>query len=484
MKNPNVLNIEKSDESAVAKLRANYGNPANGYFEKKADQMRQKILTAKNTEEIYDIKGTRYYVSASGCDCNNGLSPETAVKSLDKIDTLPLKSGDAVLFRRGDTFRFAREILAVDGITYGSYGEGVKPKIYGSPENYAENDTWAEVKPNIWKIVFPYSEAGGCILDYGKIWGVQKKAEMVEGLKENGDYCHDLENNVFYMYCDGGKPNEVYHDIEIMPRERIFMLRNSKDVTIDNLCMKYTSYFAVHAPDVKGNIFITNCEIGYIGGLWTGDGRVRFGNAIEFWAGLPDVHINKVVVENNWVYQTYDSALTWQGLGKDVIYQNISFSNNLLEYNNADIEFFNPPPASLINFRMQNNLMRFTSMGWGTRTNDGGIRGIEGCVRGGTTAIGGEEYLFMRDVYFTNNTMDCPARQTINWNIAPAQKKYLHTSGSKLYIKEKYRTLEPCLQGLQDDWAKEGYNIRRAVNPEELKELFPKFEQNADIHWE
>ncbi|MBQ4131743.1 MAG: hypothetical protein IJD71_05340 [Clostridia bacterium] len=490
MKKFETFNIESTNEIEIAKLRANYKGLHEGFFQKEADELRAKILNSPNTEDLYEINGTKYYVSAEGDDNNDGKTPKTAIKSLDAIEKLPLKEGDAVLFKRGDTFRFAREILAVDSVTYGSYGAGLKPKIYGSPENYAENDAWEEVKPNIWKIDFPYNYASGCTIDYGKIQGVQKWQTQLDGMSENGDYYHDLDNKVFYLYCDEGKPTDVYMDIEIMPTERIFFLKSSKDVTIDNLCLKYTASFAIHCPDMKNSATITNCEIGFVGGLWQGRGgpgtRVRFGNAIEFWSGLPGVVVENVTIKNNWIYQTYDSAITWQGNQDDTVWKNISFNENLFEYNNADIEFFGRDGAPLINFRMENNIMRFTSMGWGTRTNDGGIRGIEGCVRAVTTRVLPNVYYAMdiKDVYFINNKMDCPARQTINWNINAEQKKHVHASGTELYIKSEYRTLAECLQGLQDDWTVEKYDQRMATNKEELIAMFPRFENGAEIHWD
>ena len=480
-----IVNIEKTNEISVARLRSNYGNPAKGYLQKDADEMLAKILNTPNTEEIYEIEGTKYYVSVSGDDNNDGKSPDTAIKTLDAIEKLPLKDGDAVLFKRGDIFRFARTLNAVDGVTYGSYGEGMKPGIYGSPENYAENDRWQEERPNIWKIKFPYKYASGCILDYGRIHGIQKWQDKLDGMNANGDYYHDYESDTFYLYCDEGKPNEVYADIEIMPTETIMMLRDSKDVTVDNLCFKYTASFAIHAPDIKGNVFITNNELGYIGGLWTGGlpgGRVRFGNAVEFWAGLPKVHVNGVTVKNNWFYETYDSALTWQGNQYDTIWENITYAENLFEYNNADIEYFGHEGGVLKNFRIENNIMRFTSMGWGTRTSDGGIRGIEGCIRAVTSDS--KRHMDIESAYFTNNKLDCPARQTINWNINAEQKKVVYASGTKLYIKSEYRTLEQCLQGLQDDWTTERYDQRMATNKQELVEMFPRFEKGAEIHWD
>ena len=483
MKNPNVINIENTNEIALAKLRANYGNPALGYCEEEADALRAKILNAPNTEEIYEIKGVIYYVSQNGDDNNDGLTPESAIKSLDAIENLLLEDGDAVLFERGSIFRFNRIMKIVSGVTYGAYGEGMKPALYGSPENYAENDSWEEVKPNIWKIAFPYEYASGCILDYGMIAGVQKWDTKFDGMKENGDYFHDLETKDFYLYSEG-KPNETWHDIEIMPTLSLMEMRDSKDVVVDNLCMKYAAGFAITAPDTQGNIKITNCEMGYLGGLWVGGvvgGSVRFGNAIEFWAGAKDT-----VVKNCWFYQTYDSALTWQGSnGKygawGIEYTDIAYLENLFEYNNADIEFFCGNNFPLENFRMEDNIMRFTSMGWGSRTNDGGYRGIEGCVRAVTGSA--TRVMDLRSVYFINNLMDCPARQTINWDILPEQSEKIHTSGSRLYIKSEYRTLEPCLQGLQTSLDQE-YDRRFACNKQELVEGFEIFEKGADIRWD
>ncbi len=479
MKNPNVINIDITDELEVAKLRSNYGNRAKGYKQAEADEMLAKILSTPNTEELYEIKGTKYYVSASGDDKNDGKSPYAPIKTLAAIHALDLKYGDAVLFKRGDIFRLGDTINAADGVTYGSYGEGPKPRIFGSPENYAENDGWVEVKPSIWEIDFDYPYASGCILDYGKIAGVQKRFERFDGMAENGDYFHDEEAKKFYLYSIG-KPNEIWHDIEIMPDICIFRLRNSKNVTIDNICMKYTSFFGIHAPDIKDNINITNCELGYTGGRWSG--KVRMGNAIELWAGLDNVCIEDVLIKNNWFYQTYDSAVTWQGSQNDSVYKNISFTENLFEYNNADIEFWAYTGCEVENFYMNKNICRFTSMGWGTRTNDGGIRGIEGCISAVTGLVDIE--LKIKNIRYTDNIIDCPARQVINWNWRPENKPEIHISGNKFYIKSEYRTLDACLQGLQYNIETEPRHKRTGVNKEDLIKNIARFDKNTEIHWD
>ena len=404
------------------------------------------------------------------------MSPEKPFKTLQALKELYNVDGDAILFKRGDTFRFGETFKARNSITYGAYGTGEKPKIYGSPENYAQNTTWEKEKENIWKINFEYNEVCGLVLNHSEIVGINKYTG-IDTLTANGDYFHDTENGVFYLYCDKGNPSKAYTDIEIMPSTTLIKLPDSAhDIVIDNLCLKYTSAFAIRGTTPK-RITITNCEIGFIGGKWFGEGHtLRYGNAIEFWNSAKDIK-----VENNWLYQTYDSAFSWQG-NKGGSYQNISLTGNLFEYNNADIEFFDRNGSTVENFTVKNNYMRFTSMGWGTRKEDGGIRGIEGVLRAVTNTRGESKAVNIKSIYFTDNTIDCPARQTINWNTDPEQFEFIHASGTKLYIKGEYRTLDSCLQGLQTN-KDQAYDQRFANNYEELVEGFKIFEQNAEIFW-
>ena len=82
--------------------------------------------------------GTKYYFSENGLSSNDGLSPETPKNSLFDLEhNIQLKPGDVVLFERGSMFRGT--ITARTGVTYSAYGEGAKPIICGSTEDYAVN---------------------------------------------------------------------------------------------------------------------------------------------------------------------------------------------------------------------------------------------------------------------------------------------------------------------------------------------------------
>lgn len=448
-----------------------------GFAEAEAAALRDEILNTPNTEELYSITGTKYYISASGNDNNDGTTPETAFRTAEVLDCIDLESGDAVLFERGSVFRFYRPHVACQGVVYGSYGIGAKPEIYTSPANYAEKGVWKLTdKANIWAASFPYADAGGMVFDHGNKVGALWRSGIAS-LKENGQFHHDNEDELVYLYSDKGDPAEVYSSIEIMPSVHIFRIpKGVGQVTFDNLCLKYTGGFAITGADVGEGITVTNCEMGYIGGLY--NGTVRFGNAFEIFTGAGVKYgARNVRFEHNWVYQTFDSAVTWQGHGGEgCLYENISFSNNLFEYNNADIEFFERKGAVVKNFRMENNIMRFTGMGWGTQDKEGGIRGIEGCVRCRTLLLGR-----MENISFKNNTMDCPARQIINWTSRPEQKSEIQASDNRVFVKSSYRTTSIVVQGLEDNESDE-YALK-ATDARELEAALGRFDKTAKVEW-
>lgn len=90
---------------------------------------------------IFDVNkksGTTYFVSSTlGSDSNNGLSPSTPWRTINKVNGSLASMGgsDSVLFKCGDTFTGATLTLTKDGTSttsrfnVGSYSFGPKPKL-------------------------------------------------------------------------------------------------------------------------------------------------------------------------------------------------------------------------------------------------------------------------------------------------------------------------------------------------------------------
>ncbi len=90
-----------------------------------------------------------------GDDHRNGLTPETAWRSLDRVNNASLKPGDAVLFRRGQSWRGQLRPQSGDAkgiIRYSAFGEGPKPLLLGSVA-MDRSDDWQPCGEGVWATV-------------------------------------------------------------------------------------------------------------------------------------------------------------------------------------------------------------------------------------------------------------------------------------------------------------------------------------------
>lgn len=321
-------------------------------------QLRQKINELPDT--FIGNQNCRY-ISSFGSAENDGTSPESAWDSLETLEKnrALLKPGETVLFRRGDIFRGC--ITAVSGVSYGAYGIGEKPRIYGSSRDYIK-DSWHEISDGLWTVDadFP-ADVGNIIFDNGCAVGCKRihKKDLVNLF----DYWCDHDNgNRIYIRLDR-HPAERFKSIEIAHNLWLFRLdNNTRDVKIENLDFRYCGGHGIRSSNVQ-NVSISGCEFSFIGGSFlTGfkDGCVRYGNAVEFIAGCKNS-----VVKNCIAYQIYDSGITHQGYG-DYRAENIVFAENLLEYcGMGSIEYWLGDGSKCINITYKDNIMRFVGYGFG-----------------------------------------------------------------------------------------------------------------------
>ena len=329
--------------------------PMKGKSDGVASILRSRILSAKDA--TVSVSGKTYYISHKGNDSNSGASPAQAWKTIGKLEAsrTKLHKGDAVLFERGGIYRGTFQALS--GVHYGAYGSGDKPAIYGSNANAAEL-AWTKHANNIWVSPKSYtSDVGIIVFDHGK--GVGDKKFKMEDLKKDYDFFFSAGKVYLYM---SREPSAKFSSIEVGRNSHLIQIPSgSSDVTIDNLTLKYTGAHGISIIGDAKNITVTNCEIGWIGGSIQ-SGTTRLGNGVELWNGGENIR-----VENCWLYQIYDSALSHQGRGKFVV-KDLTFADNLVEYTSyGAIEYWAPDASQneLINVTYSGNILRFSGYGWG-----------------------------------------------------------------------------------------------------------------------
>lgn len=328
-----------------------------------------RISVIRTTKTDVKITGKSYYVSEKGDDSNDGTSPEKAIKSVDAIAKFHLQPGDAVLFERGSVFR-GHISCAVDGVTYSAYGAGNKPEIYGASENAAKVGTWEKTDTeNVWVYSAKSGlDVGVIVFDEGKEFGLKVFGKKThKDLKKN--YQFTCERGSLYLYLDKGSPSDLFYDIEICRKQNLISINRCNNITIDNLCLKYTGLHGIGAESCKG-LTVQNCEIAFIGGSLQTE-SVRYGNAVEIYGKGEDY-----TVTNNYIYQVYDTGITIQFKGdtKDICHKNIKFADNVIENCTYSIEYFltagEPEDSYMQNFQITGNLCWYAGEGLGEQRTD------------------------------------------------------------------------------------------------------------------
>ena len=260
------------------------------------------------------------YLSAKGDDAADGLTPQTAWRTIERLNREKLKKGTYVLFERGGLFRGS--VKTCPGVTYTAYGAGPKPCITTSPMNGADPAKWEKTDAqDVWRYQIGTDDAGTLVFDGGrahaiKIVPVYNKdgtfSQQYGGRPFNNGYA-DLSGDLHfwhdysamtkfqphakgsgYVYLKSKEnPGSRFKSIEFCVRRHGFVVGGDEGVTVDNISVTCVGSHGVGAGTVK-NLKVANCTFAWIGGsiqsenLFGRNAPVRYGNAVEIWGGLAD----------------------------------------------------------------------------------------------------------------------------------------------------------------------------------------------------
>lgn len=395
---------------------------------KAADELLKKIEEFSDTLKAKEGANT-YYVSNDGDDGNDGLSPEKPLKTIHAA-TLKSKSGDVVLLNRGDFWR--EYIVCREGVSYGAYGKGNKPTLYGSIDGLSLEWEKDEENENIWKVdVGTSADIGLIVFDHGK--AVANCKESKEKLIQDYNFYYDTRKTEVYLYLSAGNPTELFGSIELCPDVKI--VTTATGSTIQNLRLMYSGSFAVgvyKADQVK----IQGCIMGYIGGSIM-SGTTRYGNAVELQGNGDGFYIDYCHV-----YQCYDAGITfqWTGAGgqtREVTEQNIAFTNNLVEYCVYNLEYFLHNSSGMLkNIEISNNIMRYAGYGWGTLARSN--KSTPAAVKGGVTVATVENFVIKNNIFSHGYpTLIAIGAETPDRSPVLSGNTYIVNKNRKLFVGEK-----------------------------------------------
>ncbi len=364
------------------------------------NELNSQALSIKNSilnagDRQYN-KVKSFFISPHGNDDNDGRSPHKAWKTTANLSSDVITPGSVVYFERTGVWRTG--FTAREGVTYTAYGNGEKPRIYGSPFDGVHHGEWT---PTDKADVYKYSEK--IKLDVGCLFfddGKSHATKLIPSYKDNKPYFdrtfgeefksyrditrdltffHDFgapvtsseDGGTLYLCSKNGNPAERFSQIEFNTRQNVIRV-SGNNITFNNLAIMYGGCHGIGAGTVD-SLHVTNCHIAYIGGsiqFYTQQGDVvRFGNGVEIYGGCSDF-----TIENCYVNECYDAGITHQlssGGDNEACHTNVNFNNNLIENCVYGIEYFlgcsrdNISKRVMTNISYKNNFIRNSGYGWG-----------------------------------------------------------------------------------------------------------------------
>ncbi len=338
---------------------------------KEADARKEAILNSETAIAQGDafIEGetygrTAYYVSNAGDDTNDGLSPENAWATVERVSSAKLKRGDAVFFERGG--EWYGQLFGKDGVTYSAYGEGEKPRLYGTSRDAGDVKDWTllDGTENIWVYKEAVLDCGCIVFNEGEASGVRitpwyvdgrwvcadaktKAFDVTEDLAEDLNFysATDIfsddpvagtegrsDKGLLYLRSDAGNPAEVFSSVRLMLWGNTVL--PGENNVFDNLAILYCGGHGIY--NWGSRLVVQNCEFGWIGGCIhfynESSEPVRFGNGVE-----NDGSYDLYTVRNCYFHDIYDAGASNQNDGR---MENITYAGNLIERCNYGIEVF------------------------------------------------------------------------------------------------------------------------------------------------
>ena len=297
----------------------------------------------------FPIRAATYYVDATiGYDSNNGLSPESAWKTVAKVNASTFRQGDQILFKRGEIWREQLNVPSSGSpgspITFGSYGIGDRPIISGA--NILSNFRALGAAYQLPSIKTEPKQ----VFYNGTLLIHNNGATASVGINE-WDWHSDT------LYINIGR-DPVGAIIEASTRPYGIYIVNKSHIIIDTISVINTNDTGVSAPSshnltisnsrvsfnaekgitfaaVSGNNFIQDCIINF-NGLGASD---AYGSGIFAWkdSGSPgnENYIRRNFINNNKNYGIYINS-NFYIIEKNEVYNNGNTSEMC-----AGIELFN-----------------------------------------------------------------------------------------------------------------------------------------------
>ncbi len=185
----------------------------------------------------------------------------------------------------------------------------------------------------------------------------------VESLKDEGDFYFDIPSARLFFKSEKN-PAEIYSMMEAAGKCNLFDLGTQQHIIVDGFSFAYSGGHGLRGGGGVGckHCIVRNNDFLWIGGSWLytrGPIPTRYGNGIEFWSGNEDL-----LIENNYFYQIYDTAMTNQGPDSGVLKEIVWRGNRCEKCEQCYEIWLTSPEMTVESLTVEDSSFQNSGFGW------------------------------------------------------------------------------------------------------------------------
>ncbi len=206
--------------------------------------------------------GTTYYVDPAGSNANNGLTPQTAWRTLLKVGISTFNPGDQILFKRDGVWNEwltpPSSGTAGNLIKFDAYGSGRPPEFTGAYQTKASD--WSNTSGNVWQITLTATQPISQLkfVQFGTLWGNSQTAEA--NLANDRDWYYDPGTQNLYVWSAGGNPVGHYGSVTpiVLSGQSVININGVSYIEIQHIKLDLYDGYGVQVQGASDHIWLAN----------------------------------------------------------------------------------------------------------------------------------------------------------------------------------------------------------------------------------